>query len=557
MGYETAQEIVAGYDRLKSKRGVWESHWQEAAERVWPPMAEMTGWKTSGEKRSERIFDSTAQRALPRFAAAMDSLLTPATQKWHTLHTGIPELDQKVSVQRWCEAIRDLLFRRRYAPTANFASQAFECYMSLGCFGNNCLFIDELVGTGIRYRSIPLSEIAIDLDHQGRVNLVYRCFLLSARAAVKVPGWQALMPAEIKDRAAKSPDDTFEFIHCVRPNDEARPGMAGPEGMGFASTYVMRQQQHVMERSGYRTMPYAVGRYVTGAREIYGRGPAMECLADNKSLQEQEKTLLRVAHRMVDPPLLLVEDASLSPFGVRPNSLNYGYLREDGKPLVQALQIDGKIPIGIEMADQKRKAINDSFLVTLFQILVEEPGVKTATEIMQRAQEKGQLLGPTMGRQQSEFLGPTIDREIDVMSVTGELPEPPAELMDYLMSGGEILPKYTGPLALLMKAEEAAGILRTVEGVAPLLQAAGDLKPLRRLNMDVAVQILAEANGVPARAMRTDEELEAIDEDEKQQAQAQQLLEAAPLAGQAAEHFAKAEQIGASVPRRGVPAPAP
>ena len=547
-----AQDVLQGYDRLKGARGTWENHWQEVAERVWPSMAEMTGQRTPGEKRSEKIFDSTAQRALPRFSAAMDSMLTPATQMWHGLHTGIPDLDENVAVQRWCDSLRDVLFRQRYAPTANFASQVFECYMSLGAFGTSTLFIDEIPGVTLRYRAIPLSEIVIDLDHTGRVDTVYRCFQLTARQAMQVPGWADKLPRGIKSAAVDRANDLFEFIHCVKPNDEYKSGKAGPDGMQFMSRYVARQGDVLLAESGYRSMPYAIGRYVTGPREIYGRSPAMEALADIKSLQEMEKTMLRMAHRMVDPPLILSEEGALNAFSVRPNALNYGYLREDGTPLVQPLMTGGNLPIGMEMADQKRRAVNDSFLVTLFQILVESPRVMTATEVMQRAQEKGALLGPTMGRQQSEFIGPIIERELDLLSSSGGLPEPPPQLMDYVMAGGEILPKYTGPLARLMRAEEAAGILRTIEAILPVAQASGDIKVLRRINADQALKVIAEANNVPAKALRTDEELEAMDMADQQAAQMQQLLAAAPLAGQAAERFARAEQIAASAPRREV-----
>jgi len=541
MADSRAAEVLEGYDRLKGARGTWETHWQEVAERVWPTMAEMTGWRTPGEKRSEKIFDSTAQRALPRFAAAMDSMLTPATQLWHGLQTGIPELDDDISVRRWCDSIRDILFRQRYAPTANFASQAFECYMSLGAFGTSAMFIDEIPGVTLRYRAIPLSELVIDLDHT------------TARQAAQVPSWQGKVPRSILAQLKTTPDTMFEFVHCVKPNPDYKQGMAGGEGMAYMSRYVSRQDNALLDESGYRVMPYAVGRYVTGPREIYGRSPAMEALADIKSLQEMEKTLLRVSHRMVDPPLILTEEGALNAFSVRPNALNYGYLREDGTPLVQPLATPGNIPIGIEMTDQKRKAVNDSFLITLFQILVENPRVMTATEVLQRAQEKGALLGPTMGRQQSEFLGPIIERELDLLQATGAIPEPPMQLMDYIMSGGEILPKYSGPLARLLKAEEAAGVLRTVEAMLPVAQASGDMSVLRRINADEAVKIIAEANGVPAKALRTDDELAAMDMMQQQQAQAQALLAAAPIAGQAAERFAKAEQIAASTPRRAIP----
>lgn len=45
-----------------------------------------------------------------------------------------------------------------------------------------------------------------------------------------------------------------------------------------------------------------------------------------------------------------------------------------------------------------------TLLVTLFQILTETPQM-TAAEVVERTNEKGILLAPTVGRQQSEYLG--------------------------------------------------------------------------------------------------------------------------------------------------------
>jgi Trk K+ transport system NAD-binding subunit len=86
----------------------------------------------------------------------------------------------------------------------------------------------------------------------------------------------------------------------------------------------------------------------------------------------------------------------------------------------------------------------------------------------------------------------------------------------------------------------------------PVAQASGDMSVLRRINADEAVKLIAEANGVPAKALRTDDEIAEMDMAEQQAMQTQQLLAAAPVAGQAAERFAKAEQIAASAPRREV-----
>ena len=70
-------EIFRRFELLQNGRGVWESHWEEIAERVLPRSAEFTGEREQGDKRTEKLYDATAALALERFAAAVESLLTP------------------------------------------------------------------------------------------------------------------------------------------------------------------------------------------------------------------------------------------------------------------------------------------------------------------------------------------------------------------------------------------------------------------------------------------------------------------------------------------------
>ena len=82
-------EIFRRFELLQNGRGVWESHWEEIAERVLPRSAEFTGEREQGDKRTEKLYDATAALALERFAAAVESLLTPRGAKWHCFHIGI------------------------------------------------------------------------------------------------------------------------------------------------------------------------------------------------------------------------------------------------------------------------------------------------------------------------------------------------------------------------------------------------------------------------------------------------------------------------------------
>src|SRR5882672_10307409 len=157
-------------------------------------------------------------------------------------------------------------------------------------------------------------------------------------------------------------------------------------GKRFVSRYIEMATRGCVSEGGFRTFPFAVPRYETSPREVYGRGPAMKVLPTIKTLNEMKKTVLRAGQMVVAPPLMLTDDASLGAFDMRSNALNHGYVDGSGRALAIPLQTSGRVDIGLELMDAERKAINDAFLVTLFRILVDEPQI-TATEAMLRAQE--------------------------------------------------------------------------------------------------------------------------------------------------------------------------
>jgi hypothetical protein len=535
-------DIIREHEQMVSERGIWEQHWREIAERVLP----RNNWfqatdKVEGEKRTEKVFDATAGLALDRFAAAMESMLTPRTQQWHRLKVRNPELRENDEIQEYLDEVTQILFQVRYSPKANFASQAHENYISLGAFGSGAILIDDIVGYGIRYKSIHLSEIYFCENHAGIIDKVHRKFEMTARQAAQKWGIDKI-PEKIRTALEKSPERKFEFIHCVKPNEDYKSGRMNYEGMPYASYYLSLEGNQMVSRGGYKTFPYAISRYVTGPKEVYGRSPAMTVLPDIKMINEMSKTVIRAAHKIVDPPLLLQEDGVLQAFNTRPGALNYGGVDDQGRQVVVPLQTGARVDIGMEMMEQRRKVINDAFLITLFQILVDAPNM-TATEAMLRAQEKGALLAPTMGRQQSEMLGPMIERELDILSRAGVLPPMPEALMEV---EGEIEIEYVSPLNRAQRAEEGVAIMRTLEAVAPLAQIDPGVMDIFR--PDEIARELAEINGVPAKILRSKEEVMAIKEGQAQAAEAQQLLAAAPVAAQTAKTLAEVQALSGNVP---------
>ena len=218
----SAEDLLKRHDRLLSERAVWEAHWREVAERVLPRSDFFAGRRTPGEKHTELLFDATACLSLERFTAAMESMLIPRPQRWHGLRVRDESLQENVEVKKWLDEVADILFAERYAPSANFACQANDVFMSLGAFGTGALFI-ESSAEGLRYRSIHLGEICIAENHQGVVDTVFRKFQLTARQAVQRFGASAL-PDKIATDAEERPDTQHEFLHAVFPNPERVPG---------------------------------------------------------------------------------------------------------------------------------------------------------------------------------------------------------------------------------------------------------------------------------------------------------------------------------------------
>jgi len=186
---DVAHQVIKRYEQLKSERGTWESHWDEISDRVLPrysnTMQSPTSAITRGEKRTSKMFDATAALGLERFAAAMESMLTPRNQRWHRLVINEPALAKDRDVKLYFESATDILFKARYAPAANYASQQHEAYIGLGAFGTSAIMIDFHDDGGLKYNSIDLRELMFDMSHQGSVDTSYRKFTLTARQMVQ------------------------------------------------------------------------------------------------------------------------------------------------------------------------------------------------------------------------------------------------------------------------------------------------------------------------------------------------------------------------------------
>jgi hypothetical protein len=544
---EIAGDVIKAYERARADRGVWEDHWEEIARRILPHyVSTFQGAEGThnGQRHTEMMIDATGALALPKFAAAMESMLTPRSSTWHKLQPIDKLLLRNKAASVWYDDVNAALFRHRYAPRANFASQQHEIYMGLGAFGTGAMYVDQLdkrYGGGLRYRAIHLGEIYFLENHQGLIDTALRRFQRTARQAYQK--WGDNCPEQIIE-AAKEPskqEDKFWFIHSVQPrnDDDFDQRRLDHKGTPIVSYYVSETGRRLMVEGGYRVFPYQISRYIVAPGEIYGRSPAMMVLPSLKTLNEMKRTVLKAGHRALDPVLLAHDDGVLNDITMRAGDVNWGGVTADGKPLIHALPV-GNIQIAKEMLEDERSIINDGFLVTLFQILIDTPQM-TATEVLERAREKGALLSPTMGRQQSEALGPMIERELDVLAAQNLLPPMPAIVAQ---AKGEYHAVYESPLNRSQRAEEASGLMRVMDWMKEYIAVTQDPSPADWIDWDSAMPDLSYIAGVRNAWIKSPEQVAQVRQDRAKQQQQKQMVDAAPAMSAVAKALPQIKSSG-------------
>lgn len=523
------ESLIREFEVEASNRGNLESHLEEVAQLVMPSYS--GSFTSSGEaqspgsKRTQYLYDSTAPIALPRFAAVMESMLTPRGTQWHGVEPEDPKLMKDRASRIWCEDAAGLLFRYRYSPSANFAGQNHQIYLGLGAFGTGALFIDEnSQQPGLRYRAIHLGEIFFSENHQGVIDKAKRRFFMSPRQCAQWFGEDALPPEIKKDLGMPAQDaQSVKMLHCVHPREDRDPGRLDYRGKAFASYYIAMGPKVMLREGGYNTFPYAIGRHTMYPGEIYGRSPAMEALPAIRTINREKKDMLRQGQRVLDPVLLAFDDGIVDGFSLKSGAINAGGVNRDGRPLVHALPT-GNLAAGDKMMDMERAHIQDAFLVTLFQILTDRPQA-TATEVIELVREKGVLLSPTMGRQQSEYLGPLIDRELDVLAQQRLLPPMPPAMRE---AGGRYKVRYDSPLSRAQRAEEASGFLRMLELSLKVAVEAQRPDALDWADFDTAMPAMADIHAVPVKWRNTADKIAKIRDGRAQMQEQQDAINAAP-----------------------------
>ncbi len=487
-----AKELISLDARLRGKRTNLDVRWQEIAELIAPHEADFTITRAEGQLRGLQQYESAPAVAAENLAGGLWALLTnPATQ-WFALRPMDAYLMEDADVAAWLETVRGLMMREFDARGGAFYARMLDLDRSMVRYGTGGIYFDRAPdGSGMRWWSPPLRDCVLMEDDEGRLDFVSRKWKWTARQAFA--RWGSRTPEIVRKSLDMHPDREFSFLHVVRPNRDMEPGRRDMRGKPWRSCYVSVEAGDVIEEGGLDRNPWAFGRWAPMTGSPYGYSPAMVALADVKTLNTMAKTFLVSSQKAADPPLLAPDENAIMPVRIRPGGIIYGAVDAQGRPLIQALEHRGAFTLTDAMIQAKRDAVRQAFLAA--QLEMPDRPNRTATEVLQREEDRMRLMAPNLVRMQSEVLDAVIGAVFEEMQAAGAFPPPPPAL-----DRAVVQVEYVSPLARAQRASEGQAILRVFEGVQTLAVARPEV--LDNFDLDAASRKLAETLGLPGNLLR-------------------------------------------------------
>lgn len=483
-------EILDRYNQLKQERSVWDNTFEQVGKYVWPDARTIVKSITvpdEGQVLTVDINDSTAIKAALRMTAGIFSYLMPVGVKWLELKPADNRYKDDREIIRKLSEATDAL--HSYIWRSNFQREIFTTIRSLVVFGTGCIAVYK-VDRELIYRNYHIADIFFEENADGKIDVVFRRMTYTARQMAQK---FKKVPKVVTDAIAnKDFIKKFEVVHAVYPRKDY--DTRKKDLKKFVSQYILVDDETILEEGGYDSQVYLVGRYDKAPDELMGRSPAIELLPDIKMLNEMRKTFLESSEMAATPPLLVEDDSVIGQPAVGPKDV---IVYRAGSPKPEALQTGANPALTAEVLMNERQEVREGFYNDLFQALAQYRNM-TATEVMERVEEKMVMLAPVISGLSKELFDPLLMRSLDLIYSMDGAPEKVNE---------KIVINYQGRLAMAMSNMQTNAVEVWVSKWMNIQQ----LYPvLDVLKLEEAAAASALNSGVEARLVRTQEEIAAF-----------------------------------------------
>jgi len=491
------ERIIKRLKAAKANKQLWNDHIRECYEYAMPQRNTIDKYMP-GQKKRNRVFDSTAESALEDYANRMVAQLVPSSTNWMELEAGslIPE-EEKEDVNKQLEEMNDIVFA--HLNSSNFSSQINEAFLDLG-ISTGAIIVEEGSGiqSGLNFRAISLSELILERSSLGIVETVFREFQIPVKD-IKATYPNATLTEDLEHTIQENPTKDITLVE----------GIVKEEDGSFVMVVLNTKGKSILYEEELDYNPYVVFRESSIPGEVYGRGRVMRCLNDIKTLNRMVEDYLKGLNWSANPVILAQDDGIINPATTRvgPGDIVTVGSNDRANPTLQGLQLYGQ-PQLLDFAITKyQDSIKQIMMSKPFGNIQDTP-VRTATEMSIRNADLAQTTLAASSRIQTELLERLIAACVNILKKQGKLP-------DIKVNGREVALRFVNPASRAQNESELAAYGRFGEMMMTLDPGI----VAQSIKLEAIPANIVDALGLPQSIKRDELEIEAMQKAQMQQAQ--------------------------------------
>src|SRR6056297_109898 len=506
-----AREATSRVEGMFSRRTEYESLWETAYKYIAPERALIyTRDKRTPNEIQDEVFDSTAIDSAERLTNLIVSGLVPPWQRWFRVSpgSGVPSIEDREALRPALQVIEDNMFS--LLSRSNFYQEMQPAILDRIVGGTGAIMMKpDKDNQRLRFKCVPLGELAIDEDDGGNIVSVARKFKLSIKQMIKAYGNK--VPKELRDISGEKQGKPDQDIIAL--NDETASGL-------WYYAVIHKGTGAKLEEKTTKNPVFFVSRWSKVPGSVYGRGPGLRALSDVRALNKIKELQLKNAAKAVAGIYTVVDDGVVNPYTLtfEPGTFMPVGSNDRQNPTISELPATGNFDVSLFTIDDLRNSILGTFMADNFGPLDRTP--MTATEVQARTRIIAQDMGATISRMQQEMLFPIIRA---VYSFMAELDLAPEEL-DLNDEGLQL--EFVSQLAQAQEAVDEQNLLEFTQTAVSF----GQVDPKAGLIIDVhkALGKLAEIKHISPQVLRTQQEITELQQQAAQvQAQEEQQMGAA------------------------------